>query len=94
MLDARRRVVFGGPQQCICQLTCCSVGTGDRSMEAPGTATESIPAVSLDYTCGGVYQTFSLVNNTTPLSAVLNKSSSSWSMSTSINVYHLYEVSL
>ena len=87
-------MLFFSTAMYICQLTRCSVGTGDRSMEAPGTATESIPAVSLDYTCGGVYQTFSLVNNTTPLSAVLNKSSSSWSMSTSINVYHLYEVSL
>lgn len=70
----------------------CVAGTGERSDEPPASATESIPAVSLEYTCAGLYQTFSLVNNTTPFTDIMNKSASSWSLSASINTFHLHEV--
>ncbi|XP_067940848.1 uncharacterized protein [Watersipora subatra] len=68
-------------------------GSGDRSMEVHGTATESIPAVSLDYTCAGVYQTYNLGNNTTPMTDMIG-GKSSWSLGASITRFRLYEVVL
>lgn len=68
-------------------------GSGERSHSPPGDGTETIAASDFLYTCAGVYQTTNLANHTTPLTEVLNKSSSrSWLFTTSIDIYHLYEV--
>ena len=70
-----------------------ATGSGERSFAPAGDGSEVVTAADLSYTCGGVYQTFNLINHTTPLIKVLNKSSStSWGLHASIDIYHLYEV--